>query len=494
MPPVVIGNKDSDRLETVRSYEHSDPLYYDILNRPLVDLRERTNDLDYILTPGRGIRVRNTIAVSTSVEIETGWFISGAGVPTEYAGSTLGPIAGAAAGLRRIDLIYFNPETGAIVHVAGTEVANTNAWATIFADPTPLKGNIPANDGAIPLAYLYVDDSGHNYDETILIDNPGHIRDARVAPGARRRIFEAQAGIFAVDSLAGAVGTSELEARGDHRHPLNVHDTLGQPVDADSSATSPGPGTSNYYSRSDHRHSPNLLPGANLLKDTNVGAVGSSAALVKADHQHPINVDAALPQTCSPLLGASQSVGGSDFYSRFDHTHNITDVRLAAGSFTLSWAASIAAQTTGAIGYQPYWALCITANYTGPFPEEGGLAFGFVQWTGGTTVKTAGTGFVENRLGGTVNWSATARQYDPTHVLGTGATGHRPVGHGESAVSVAAPYAVGFTDDWRDARGSNDGAALYLTKFDSAGITFQPQAGGLGTFTGDLFILALTLI
>jgi len=494
MPPAVIGNKDSDRLETVRSYEHSDPLYYEILNRPLVDVRERTNDLAYILNPGRGMRVRNTIAVSTSVEIETGWFINASGVPTEYAGATEGPVPGAGGGLRRIDLIYFNLETGAIARVAGAEVANTNPWATIFSDPLPLKGNIPANDGAIPLAYLYVDDGGHDYDETFLIDNSGHIRDARVGPGARRRILEAQAGNLVADSLTGAIGTSELEARADHQHPLNVHDTLGQPADADSSAGTPGPGTSNYYSRSDHKHSPNLLPDANLLKDTNVGAVGAAGALVKADHQHPINVDSVIPQTCSTLLGASQSVGGSDFYSRYDHTHNITDVRLSAGSFTLNWAASIAAKTTGAIGYQPYWALCLTTNYTGAFPEEGGLAFGFVQWTGGATAKTAGTGFVENQLGGTANWSVTASQYNAAHVLGTGANGHRPVGHGESAISVAAPFNFGFTDTWRDARGSNDGAALYLTKFDSAGITFQPQAGGLGSFTGDLFILALTLI
>ena len=197
MPVSPKNIKDTDTLfETVRQYEHSDPLYYDILNRPLEDIGRRTLDVNRIFTPARSLRVRQTQPATTSVQVEVGFTIiedpAVAGAyqlpSTKAAVTVVGPVAAAAGGLRRIDLIYFNLATDAIALVAGAEVAAATPWATVYSVS---KGAIPASDGGnIPLAYLYVDDTGPVYDETVAIDTAGHIRDARLAPGVSRRVFE----------------------------------------------------------------------------------------------------------------------------------------------------------------------------------------------------------------------------------------------------------------------------------------------------------------
>lgn len=479
MPPTVEGNKDTRKLETVRDYEHTDPVYYDVLNRPYVDLRERTVDLDRILTPGRGLRVRQEIPVSASVEVETGWYVDNTGAAVEYAGTVIGPVAAAAAGNRRIDLVWLNLETGAVSAAAGTEVVNTTPWADIFSDPTSLKGNMPANDGGVPLAYLYVDDTigvTTDFDEGIAVDNPGHIRDARLSAGTRRRIFESQASNFASDVSGGSAGTLGTLARADHRHPLNVNDAAS-PELVDATATAPSAGTANQYSRSNHVHQINLLPNANVAKDTAGGAAGSFGALVRSDHRHPANVTAAVPSTVSTLL--SGSAGASDYYARSDHTHSVSDVRLAAYSYTLTWAASSAAQSTGALGYQPYFALMLFNGYKN-FASYAGIAYGFVQWNFGANVEAFGSGISNNAGANFQDWTAVIRQNDPAGTIGTGATGHRPIG--------AADQSNGLQTDWNVVSG---GVPLFVTNFGPAGVQLDPNGQ---TITGTVDLLVLTLL
>jgi len=320
----VLEIKDGDRMETVRTYERGDPVFSPIDNRPIWDLEERTKDLNDMMRPARWLRVRGEDPASADVEVEEGWYIDSGITPTYFAGlsgTAALTIPACAAGTIRIDLIYFNLESGACGRQAGTPVAAAGGFGSCTAPDLPA-----GNDGCIPLAHLYVDETPTPFDRSIAINVAGHIRDVRPCFGARP-LFEDTAGNLATDVASGNVGSSVKIVRADHRHPtrFNDGDATGV-VDADAAITA---GVSDYYARTDHDHIVDAETNtANLVQDTSGASVGVSTKLVRADHAHPLNVDAVLPVNLAPSTAAA--VGVQNTYARRDHIHALNMETLVA--------------------------------------------------------------------------------------------------------------------------------------------------------------------
>lgn len=389
----ILNDKDALRLETIRFFTENDPYFWSIDNRPLQDLEERTIDLDAIHKPSREFRVRQEIPASADVEIESGNYVSGGTTIVQYAGTTI-TIPAATAGQIRIDLIWFNLRTGAAVRTAGAEVAA----AVTFVGAT--RPTIPANDGAVPLAYIYVNDVPTPFDETIAINNAGHIQDVRPGPGFNPGyLFENSAATFLSDVTGGSVGTASTIARANHRHPLNA--TVDPPSSLNP-AKAAAAGTAGTYALLDHIHLLDMETNpANLLAD-GVAAVGASNRLVGAAHKHPSNVGSTVPA----LVAAATGVAGTSLiYAREDHTHQLDPnlvktvevITQTASAFTLSITLTAGTWLVFVMGFyhqSSYDDTTLTLNgsavqTTVNFGDQAGT--GYVMLMGTTTISGAGS-------------------------------------------------------------------------------------------------------
>lgn len=335
----VLNSKDStSRLENIRFLEETDPAYYVNLNRPHEDIEQRTKDLDRVFTPARGIRVRQTITASASVEIEVGIYVGtdGVNVSRSNAGAVQTiAIPAASAGQRRADLIYFNLAAGVAVRIAGTEVHTSTAFSP------SLWPSLPSGlQGSIPLGILYVSDVPAVFNETISTDIAGRIIDVRPAPGANKTIFSSA--IPLTDVTSGSVGTSPLTSRADHRHSLNVDATVPETLDGVKTAS---PGDSATYARRNHVHALSMEAViGNILTDISGGSLGSGGKLSHSNHRHPLNVDATNPADISQTAA---SPGDSATYARRNHVHKLPDHLAKALGF---FGASFISNTVSLLG------------------------------------------------------------------------------------------------------------------------------------------------
>lgn len=310
----VLGIKDSTtKLEDLRPYDRTDKTYFSILNRPVQDLEQRDLDLDLIHKPSRFLRVRATDPISDQVDIEEGFYLYGNAVE-KFAGTTLAAVPASGAGTVRIDLVYFRTDTNTVVRLASAQAANYGAVT---------KPDLPAGLDAIPLAYLYVGDTGPEFEDGLAINIDGAIEDARPAPGSGLgRPVETSAGTFLPDTVGGSAGSSEKVPRADHRHPLNIAD--GSPPVTLSAATVANAGEDDFYARRDHEHALSIETNAAVLRsDVSGGDVGVATTLARADHRHPLNVSGAAP---SPVGITAGSAGSSGAYARADHRHDVEGV------------------------------------------------------------------------------------------------------------------------------------------------------------------------
>jgi hypothetical protein len=315
---IPLNVKDSNRLETLRVLKETDPAFYDTLNRPHVDLEQRTNDVDRIFTPARGLRVRQEIPASDSIEVESGIVIGTDGTTlTQTTLQTIGPVTPTAASQIRADLIYFNTATQVAVRLAGVPVGIGSGFSSA------LWPDLPALPGAIPLGILYVGENigtTVDFDETLTGDVEGQVIDIRPAIGTSRLIFEDSAPGILSDTTSGSVGTGAKVVRSNHRHPLNVDATTPETLGADIAGAVGGAAT---YARRNHKHSITVeTNNGAVLSDAAAASAGSAGQFVRSDHRHPKNVPtsgvpAGLGTNFSPTHGVLST------YSPSDHIHNL---------------------------------------------------------------------------------------------------------------------------------------------------------------------------
>lgn len=499
MPVQPKGLKDTDTLlETVRSFGPGEPMYYELLNTPMVDLGQRCIDLDTHLLPARGLRVRQVLTATTSVEVEIGYtIIEDPSISEDWTlnstRTSVSTVAVAAAGgsMRRIDLVYFDLEADAPAKALGTEVADSTPWATVFSSS---RGKLPAHtQGAnIPLAYVYVDDGPTAFDESIEIDNAGHIRDARLGPSARRRRLNDTPGDIATDNaVAGVptavVGVSRKAARFDHGHPLNVNDAaLPEQVTATATGSS-SVGLSNRYSRSDHRHFLRVITDPLYLKsDLASGAVGVHTEFARADHRHRANLTSTLPTNMTADTLPASPWGSSNFYVRPDHAHDIDGASLTAVPFSLFWSGvnvvtdGARARSTGALSSDPIAALFFGTFYeTSTTHTAGALTSAASATTYGLVAKT-----------GVGTWSGICNA-----MLGSSQQGNMDESMYHESTPVADPVgAIPFLPNLNDGRGWNDDTSqngtcnvkFDLTAMSASGLTITPNRGLAPTSTDQM--------
>lgn len=322
------------RLEDIRFYQSTDPVFYSILNRVIEELEERDFDLDQIHKPSRGFRVRAQQPASSTVEIEAGVYLSN---DTTIVQETLRTVAipAAAVGNIRIDLISINCLDGSLTRTGGVEIPSGSGFGAAA------RPNLPPNSGRVPLAYVYVDETPTPFSDNIAINVAGHIQDIRPAPGMLRRTFVTSPAVLLQDAASASVGASSLLVRADHVHPANVDAVLPSVINAGAAGSA---GTSSIYARRDHTHPVNTetVPSV-LATDVAGGAVGVASTLPRADHRHPLNVDATLPEA----IAAAGAVGTAATYARRDHVHPVPS-NLVLNQITLS--VPLAPQILGSVG------------------------------------------------------------------------------------------------------------------------------------------------
>jgi hypothetical protein len=469
--------KDSLFLEVVRYSQAGDPVIYDVLNRPLVDLEQRTTDLDHHMAPYRGFRVRETLPVPTSsVEVEPGYYPTRSLAPpvewgvSAYAGITLGPVAAAGAGTYRVDLIVFNRDTGASSIIAGTEQATL---------PLAYAGRgVPTLQDQVPLAYLYVDDAlADGLSEYNTVSAAGYIQDIRLGCGSERIPLGTDASTMVRDGSAN-LGTENETVRSDHQHPLNVDDAVPPAaMTADSVGLA---GVSLRYSRSGHRHPcPPASSSADIKKDTGTGLAGISSAFAKGTHAHPHNTSAANPITLDPAILAS--AGSSDYYARVGHRHAVSNCRLTTLVYTFDWPApsSLSAQSTGALPGTP-----IACFITGFLARSNALVPDGFATRGhhiiGVVARDEVLGVVGNCIAGMgatlegdhADWTS---MYSDIAAIGSGMAACIVGGYGT--------FAAVWSNVWV--------SVLNCTQFSNAGIVFSPDPLGVTSYYGKLSLSVL---
>lgn len=372
----VLGIKDpTTKLEDVRQYIASDKNYFSILNRPIQDMLQRDEDLDRIHTPSRGIRARATDPTTDQIEIEVGTYTFGITI-SQFAGTTLASVPVASAGNKRIDLLYFRIDTGTVVRSPSAEAANYGAVVKI---------NLPAGLDTIPLAYIYVGETGPDFQDGLAVDTDGAIEDLRPAPGASMgRQLETVASNMLSDVSGGSAGIAETVARSDHRHVLNVDATLPTSLTPGNTASAGAAGT---YALIDHIH---LIPTeanpAALLSDVSGGSAGVGATFPRVDHRHALTALGGAPGADA---GAG-SAGASALYARSDHFH-VLNVPVGGVPAVLN---PLSAPTHGvATTYAHSDHLHATTNLM-----QGRLIFGGVS-AGGVIVKAGSSDWTSVRNG-----------------------------------------------------------------------------------------------
>jgi len=445
---MVLGVKGSEGLEVIRKYVEQDFVFAAIDNRPLDDLEQRDLDLDRIHKPSRGMHVDQTSTPSDQVVVDAGtWCVDGTTV-NQYAGATLAAITPPAAGRIRIDIVWFNAATAAVTVTAGTG-ASEGAVGGGFAALT--RPDVPANSGAVPLAYLYVGEATGvtiPFDRTIAINTSGHIEDIRLMPGIASPLglLETVVGNFQADGAA-ALGTQDRLCRSDHVHPANVAGALPATLSVGAAGTA---GASNIYARADHNHPvPAATSGGTFQSDVVGGAAGSSALFARADHRHVANIDATAAADVRDGFTGS-AAGSSTVYARRDHIHGGIrtwfDHHLFPASSAVAW-------TTGAIPFKPLFAIAIFALDTNRLGWNG-LHFGVGFYT------------AENEVipGGGVGSAAAATAQDTTGTNNLGTTVF------ETGFGIIAGWI---------SHGFGDGVGSFGTEFR---VTSWPAAAG-GTIT-----------
>jgi hypothetical protein len=288
----VLGIKGSDGLEVIRKYVATDPVFHSVDNRTVNDLEQRDLDLLRLMGAASGFSVDQNSPADDTVVVSSGNWVEDGTTIKQYAGGGSGAISGASAGNIRIDLLWYNLTTEALVVTAGGEGAAGSGFAALT------KPNMPANTGGIPLAYLYVDETPTNFDRTVAINNAGHIEDVRPAPGVGSPGVELEGTgtNLQIDSGTGVVGTSGKLVRADHQHPLNTDAVATPTLDGATVSTAVASGSSTVYAKRDHKHPLSMeATGTNLKIDAGTGVVGVLNTLARADHQHPLNTTATLP-------------------------------------------------------------------------------------------------------------------------------------------------------------------------------------------------------
>jgi hypothetical protein len=342
----ILGHKDADLLELVRAYAEEDHGFFSVLYRPLEDLNQRTVDLNTIMYPALGLRVRQEVAASKTVVICGGSLADDATYPVEFpeiaVADTL-TIPDCAAGQVRVDLIYLDLLTRTIQRAIGAEVPPDAVppSAHTYVTAWPGRGTVLdlTTSGILPLAYVFVDDVlATVYDETTAAYTPGAILDVRSPPGTGRLRFGTTVGQLYSSTPGGNLGLLPAVPRADHVHPARADATVPQAETADSVGSYGNP--ANPYARADHTH--NMVAGIKAAgpytADITIPTVGADNTIMRADHRHSLNVSANLPQPAQP--GVPGSVGVSPYYSRSDHRHAVLGVRLQCISGEHTWTAS----------------------------------------------------------------------------------------------------------------------------------------------------------
>ncbi len=417
----ILNVKDSQRLEVLRQYVEADPAFFDTLNRPHVDMEQRTKDLDRIFTPARGFRVRQEIPVSDSVEVEIGIIVSSDGTTINQTTlQTIGPVTPTAGGQIRADLIYFNLDTEVAVRLAGVPVASGSGFSPA------LWPDLPAIAGAIPLGILYVGENigvTVDFDETLTGAVEGEIIDIRPAIGTSRPIFEDVAANILTDVASGAAGSSGKVARADHRHPLTV-DAFDPAVLA--AGATPTPGGIDAYARRDHRHDILVELAAGALRQDGTASAGSAGQFVRSDHIHPLNVAlAGLPAPLSALLAAT--LGSAVDYSRTDHRHALPAFQTSI--VQQNWVASSTSRNF-VFGFGPSIIIAI-GGFAATSPNNGVSPSAFVGFANldiAQAIVQMSVGWLLTAGGGDINldgmgMSNTRIGYVPAHFTQPDGTG-----------------------------------------------------------------------
>jgi hypothetical protein len=351
----VLNDKDATtRIENVRYLRQTkDPPHAAVLNRPLYDLEERSNDVWDIMDVAKQFYVHQEAAASFSVVVEPGWSFleedfGTAADPTYFPGGTVTVLMSAPNKIR-MDLVYYNKETNTVDVITGTEVQESTGWAGLWDEPTPLRAILPAgNTSFVPLAYLYVGSRAtETFQDAALITAAGHIRDCRFGSHVHWHITGNVSEMLA-DTPGGSAGTQPRVSRSDHRHPNNLPPTgvtgSAAVVSQLSHNNTRQTGTSDLYAMADHKHDMLMADNVALQFEdrttTSAGLAGSGVRLARSDHQHPLHFQTdpilKVPGDIDTNLGVWR--GSGNYYARHDHRHWIQgDIFMSVSARELKW-------------------------------------------------------------------------------------------------------------------------------------------------------------
>jgi hypothetical protein len=320
-----------------------------------------------------------------SVIVDPGWIsLDYRQSPIYFPGDTAA-ILPATPGNMRIDLVYLDLLTQGVEVSQGTEVLDTTAFPTLFDDKAKL-GTLPLSSIVLPICYVYVDSSAIRvYNQTIPNTAAGHVRDARLTPGAGSLRFEDDVNVLKPDTAGGSTGSSPHLVRIGHRHPTLYSTANPATLLVDGSS---GQGSSDSYSLIGHVHPLEMLTDP-LLLGFSIGSayVGDSNdyTFVRGNHAHGTVHGAATPQTVG--YGLSATPGGAVdpvLLSHEDHIHAIgtSGVKIVAKHFTLSWATESSAKSTGPLGFTPTGAIILGAISLDTDTRHQGASVGIIAESG----------------------------------------------------------------------------------------------------------------
>ena len=153
-------------------------------------------------------------------------------------------------------------------------------------------------------------------------------------------------------TTSGTTGTSTSAARADHRHGLGT--ILSNSTPTASTTSSGTPGTSSSVSRSNHRHQAPDGGGGGVnygttsnLSWSSIGFTGSSASVSRSDHRHGFGTNFGFTSAAPPNIASTGTAGSStNFLSRSNHSHGITNTLSYSGSTLTSNVAGISRSVT----------------------------------------------------------------------------------------------------------------------------------------------------
>lgn len=483
--------KDSQGMEVTRFLSKDDEAYYSVMNRPVEDIKQRTNDLHRMMAPGRGFRVVETSVPSAAVRVLEGYYIKEDDkTPARFPNPTDSrpdsvAIPVSSAGNVRVDLITLAP------HAALTPVSRIpGAEAAVFATAWTNRARIPSNSSQYPLAYVYVDEnSSTTYQNSIAVDTAGHIRDARLSYGAGGRMWEDDTAKILSDSSSFTPGTSTLASRADHAHPTNVDGTLPETIEPNGVQDT---GAASTYAKADHKHGvPLETVAANVLSDTDGGSVGTANLLLPADHQHNLNVRNQTPKASS--TGTAASAGTSSFYSRLDHVHQVDNVKMHAIDFSVNFTdTDLAASAFISPVSFPYpnwlWMWVIFTGHNtfdapngGPQPagRHGQMGQGFGIYSPG--ISSVSSIYMSNGLGNE-DWRSNLEVGGLSNTVVAG------VSNVDNLGDISPNYTNrGWTYQMSRNVAANGGWTMQVTNFAPDNITFDPTVQIFAEVQGILF-------